>query len=283
MDKPRPLTSSGRPVDEASRSFERRVIVVALMVLAGGSWVLLWQQASADDMAEMHAGTGLAAAAFLAMWVVMMVATMFPAALPMIVVFHQIQSARRQRGQAFVATWIFVAAYLFVWAAIGVVAYLLALGTQALAPVVGLTDAMLARLGGALILAAGIYQLTPLKDMCLSKCRTPVGFIMTSWREGSAGAFRMGIAHGLYCLGCCWLLFVVLFPLGMMNILAIALITIFIIAEKTLPSGFPAVRIGAAALIVYGASVMVVPTLLPGPAVNGHDMLMPDGTLMKMP
>jgi predicted metal-binding integral membrane protein DUF2182 len=107
--------------------------------------------------------------------------------------------------------------------------------------------------GGAVFIAAGLYQLTLLKDLCLSKCRTPITFIMTSWRDGISGALRMGLLHGTYCLGCCWLLFVLLFPLGIMNIAAMAVITLLIFAEKTLPWGYRATRtIGA--LIVIGAA-----------------------------
>jgi predicted metal-binding membrane protein len=94
-----------------------------------------------------------------------------------------------------------------------------------------------ARIGGAVLVAAGLYQLSPLKDLCLSQCRTPVGFIMTSWRDGILGALRMGLRHGAYCLGCCWLLFAILFPLGMMNIAAMAAVTALVFAEKTLPWG----------------------------------------------
>ena len=120
-----------------------------------------------------------------------------------------------------------------------------------------------ARIGGAILIAAGLYQLTPLKDRCLAKCRTPLGFIMTSWREGIGGALHMGAEHGLWCLGCCWLLFVVLFPLGLMNVAAMALITLLILAEKSAPWGRPVVRAAAAALILYGAAVLIAPSLLP--------------------
>ena len=98
---------------------------------------------------------------------------------------------------------------------------------------------------------AGLYQLTPFKDVCLSKCRTPISFIMTSWRDGRLGALRMGLLHGAYCLGCCWLLFVVLFPLGIMNIAAMAVLTVLVFAEKTLPWAGWAVRAAAAVLVVY--------------------------------
>ena len=110
--------------------------------------------------------------------------------------------------------------------------------------------------------AAGLL-VTPFKDLCLSKCRTPISFIMTSWREGVAGALRMGVVHGAYCLGCCWLLFVILFPLGVMNVAAMAVITLVIFAEKTLPWGRPMARVTAAGLVTYGTVVLAAPQVLP--------------------
>jgi predicted metal-binding membrane protein len=115
------------------------------------------------------------------------------------------------------------------------------------------------------LIAAGIYQASPLKNVCLARCRTPMQFLMTSWREGYGSALRMGVQHGVYCLGCCWLLFVVLFPLGMMNVAALVLITVLIFAEKVLPLGRPVALMTGFALIVYGAVVVAVPVLLPSP------------------
>jgi predicted metal-binding membrane protein len=120
-----------------------------------------------------------------------------------------------------------------------------------------------ARLGGAVLVAAGLYQLSPLKRRCLSACRSPLQFLLGSWREGYRGAFRMGLEHGAYCLGCCWLLFVILFPLGVMNVAAMATLTLLIFAEKVLPIGRQIGRIAAMALIAYGVLVVVVPTVLP--------------------
>src|SRR5262249_20653389 len=104
---------------------------------------------------------------------------------------------------------------------------------------------------------------TPLKNVCLTACRSPMGFVMTSWEEGAGGALRMGLHHGLVCLGCCWLLFVILFPLGLMNVAAMAVITVLIFAEKAVPWGRRAAQIGAAVLIACGLAVIAVPSLLP--------------------
>jgi predicted metal-binding membrane protein len=265
-------------------SFQRNVILGLLLALAAAAWAtLVWQGAGADmDMGIDSPTMGLRVPLFLAIWVIMMVAMMFPAAAPMILTFHKVQAGKRQRGEAFVSTWIFVAAYLLVWGLSGVAAYFGALAAEAVAARAALSPATAARVGGTVLVAAGLYQFTPLKDLCLSKCRTPITFIMISWRDGAAGALRMGLLHGAYCLGCCWLLFVILFPLGIMNIAAMAVITLVIFAEKTLPWGRAAARAAAAVLIAYGLVVVAAPQFLPTfPA--GHDMGMPAGTQMDMP
>ena len=120
-----------------------------------------------------------------------------------------------------------------------------------------------ARIGGCILVLAGFYQLTPLKRVCLAKCRMPLEFVRASWRGGSFGAFRMGLEHGLACLGSSWLLFVLLFPLGLMNLAAMALLTALLLAEKCFPLGARVAQVAALALILYGVLVMVLPTLLP--------------------
>ena len=261
---------SHTPADPVS--VQRNLILGLLLALAAAAWALLVQQAAADTDAGMAMASptmGMRAPLFLVIWVVMMVAMMFPTAAPMILTFHKVQASKRQRGEAFVATWVFVAAYMVVWALSGAAAYSGALAAEAIAARVALSPITAARLGGIVLVAAGLYQLTPLKDLCLSKCRTPISFIMTSWRDGTAGALRMGLLHGGYCLGCCWLLFIVLFPLGIMNIAAMAAITLVIFAEKTLPWGRPVTRAIAAALVVYGLVVLAAPQLLPNFMAEG--------------
>lgn len=246
-------------------SLQRNLVLGLLLVLAAMAWALLaWQAGWAEMDARMASPTmGLRAPLFLAIWVAMMVAMMFPTAAPMILTFHRVQAGKRQRGDAFVSTWIFAAAYLLVWAVSGIAAYLGALGAEAVARRTALPPTGAARIGGMILIGAGLYQLTPLKDLCLSKCRTPIGFIVTEWRDGAAGAVRMGLLHGAYCLGCCWLLFVLLFPLGVMNIAAMAALTLLIFAEKSLPWGRAPARIAAGVLIAYGALVLADPQFLP--------------------
>ena len=119
------------------------------------------------------------------------------------------------------------------------------------------------RMGGALLVLAGLYQLSPLKKVCLTKCRSPLAFVTTAWREGQSGALRMGVQHGMYCLGCCWLLFVLLFPLGVMNVAAMGLVTLLIFAEKSVSKGVWIGRLAGVGLVVFGFAVVVTPHLLP--------------------
>ena len=265
-----------------SISVQRNLILGLLLVLAAAAWAaLVWQGVGGDmDMAMNSPTMGLRAPLFLTIWVVMMVAMMFPTAAPMILTFHKVQASKRQRGEAFVSTWIFVAAYILVWGLSGVAAYAGALAAEAIAARTAFSPATASRIGGAILIAAGFYQLTPLKDACLSKCRTPITFIMTSWRDGAVGALRMGLLHGTYCLGCCWLLFVILFPLGIMNIAAMAVITLVVFAEKTLPWGRVVARATAAALIAYGVVVIAAPHALPTFQVGGSEVM---PSVMQMP
>ena len=211
----------------------------------------------------------------------MMVAMMFPTAAPMILAFHRVQAVKYKLDVALVSTWVFVGAYLLVWAFAGIAAYAGVLAAETAAARAALTPAAEAQVGGAIIMIAGIYQLTPLKELCLSKCRTPIRFIMTSWRDGTAGAFRMGLLHGIYCLGCCWLLFVILFPLGM-NVGAMAAVTLIILAEKMLPWPRLMPHAAAAALVLYGALVIASSQLHPTFKKDGS-AAMPAEMQMKMP
>lgn len=248
-------------------TLQRNIILVLLIAAAAAAWTLLvWQRLGMDAgmPMDMYSPTmGMRASLFLAVWMIMMVAMMFPTAAPMILTFHQVQSGKRGRGETFVSTWAFVAGYMLVWGVMGVLAFAGAAGAETLAGRVGLSTATAARIGGALLMSAGAYQLSPLKDLCLAKCRTPIGFILTSWRDGQWGAVRMGLQHGFLCLGCCWLLFLALFPLGIMNVAAMAVVTLLIFAEKTFPAGERIAKVSGVALLLYGAVVLVFPQALP--------------------
>lgn len=242
----------------------RGLILGLLLALAAAAWGLLfWQAWTVDAEMAMRPTMGMQAPLFLAIWVAMMVAIMFPTAAPMVLTFAQVHARKRERGQPFVPTWVFATAYLVVWSALGIVAYAAALAAERLADRLPELTEQAGRIGGLVLVAAGLYQLTPLKRLCLAKCRSPLAFLMTSWRDGYGGAVRMGVTHALYCAGCCWLLFVILFPLGMLNVAALAAITALIFAEKALPLGLRARVAAAVALIVSGAAVLLMPDLLP--------------------
>jgi predicted metal-binding membrane protein len=251
-------------------SRERNFILATLLVLAAAAWaILIWQSTEVGADSEMMGGEhmgltmGMGAPLFIALWAAMMVAIMFPTAAPMILTFARVQKNRQERGQLYVPTWLFIGSYILLWFATGLVAYLVAAGGDEMAEdSIWLMDNA-ARIGGGVLILAGLYQLSPLKSTCLSKCRSPMSFILGSWRDGRVGAVVMGLEHGVYCLGCCWLLFVILFPLGMMNVAAMALITFVIFAEKSLAIGPNVGRLAAAALIVYGAVVIFLPDALP--------------------
>ena len=256
---------------------DRAVILGSLIALAAAAWgLLIWQSVVMDD--TMSLTMGLGAPLFIALWVAMMVAIMYPTAAPMIMAFARIHNDRRDRGRAFVPTWVFAGSYIALWSATGILAYGMAVGGDYLAHQSAWLSDNAPRLGGGLLIVAGLYQLTPLKDICLSRCRTPMSFLMNSWREGLSGAVRMGLEHGAYCLGCCWLLFLIIFPLGMMNIAVLALITILIFAEKVLPLGRHVAYAAGAALVAYGAVVVFVPAALPVTLSDSHMVQMSGDT-----
>lgn len=241
---------------------QRNVILASLLTLAALSWVVVLRQAGMTGSASPT--MGMTIPLFLLAWVAMMVAMMFPTAAPMIMMFATVSAEKKQRGQTFVPTWIFVVSYLLVWIAFGVLAYGVGVGVDALSRESMWVTNNASRVGGILLLAAGLYQLSPLKNLCLAKCRSPLSFILTSWRDGHAGALWMGLKHGAYCFGCCWLLFAILFPLGIMNIAAMVALTLLIFAEKSLPIGTLIGRLAGAALIGYGAAAIFVAHALPG-------------------
>jgi predicted metal-binding membrane protein len=239
---------------------QRNALLFLLMTLAAAAWaVLVWQHGDSMDMTMASSTTGLRATLFIAIWVVMMVAMMFPTAAPMILAFHRVQVGRRQSDDAFVSAWAFVAAYLLVWTLAGVAAYAVVAGIDIPAIHNAFGPTSVAQFSGAILIAAGIYQLTPLKEACLFECRTPIN--TTTWYREKAGAFRLGLLHGAYCVGCCWLLFAILFPLGM-SIGAMAVVMLIILAEKMLPRPTLVSYATGAVLVLYGALVITSPQLL---------------------
>lgn len=192
-----------------------------------------------------------------AMWAVMMVGMMMPSASPVLLLFAGMQRGRgAQRIPG--AVFLFGAGYVLVWTAFSALA---ALAQWAFHQAALLSPSMTlssARVGGAILIAAGVYQLTPLKGACLTHCRTPLGFLMGHWRDGGLGALRMGIGHGAYCLGCCWALMCVLFVVGVMNLVWVAALAIFVLVEKVGPAGAIVARAAGALMIAAGVVVWIV-------------------------
>ena len=258
-------------------SLAPRSLLVSLVVLTGAAWALsLYHTLSmsmpmgivvrggmtGEGMGAMAMG-GMSASGwslggaivFVAVWTVMMAAMMLPAAAPMIVIFASAQ-VRRARASA-VPTWIFVAGYILVWLAAGLLVYVLVqIGSEIVTGLTSADRAIWAPLAlGATLVAAGLYQFTPIKRVCLIHCRSPFAFVAQHWRDGRVGALRMGLRHGAYCLGCCWALFAVMVAAGVMSLAWMLLLTLVVFVEKVLPHGRRAAPMIGVALVVLGLVV----------------------------
>jgi predicted metal-binding membrane protein len=260
-----PRAASLAPAFAAVRS--RLAVVAVLLAVVGVSW---WS--TVDRMRGMDDGpwTGLGTFGwFLGAWVVMMAAMMFPAVAPTVALYSRM-TVQRSR----VAPLWFAVGYVVAWAAIGALAFAVARGGSQLAGDVLAWDRAGRWLAGATLLAAAAYELTPLKDVCLRKCRSPLGYLLGAWREGWTGALRMGVGHGAWCVGCCWALMASLFALGVMSIAWMVFVAALITAEKLLPWR-RTVTYGAAALLAaLGILLLVVPDVIPGLTITGHDAAM---------
>jgi predicted metal-binding membrane protein len=248
-------------------------IAVALLALTAGAWVYLLRGGPDHDHALAGTPTmGMGVPLFLAVWVAMMIASMFPAVSPMVLIYARVSANRRGNGRTWTPTSLFVSGYLLLWTAFGVGAYAAAWVGEALAGGIDAVHDNAPRIGAALIVVAGGYQFSGLKERCLTECRSPLAFLAEHWRPGRLGAVTMGLRHGLHCAGCCWALMAVLFPLGMTNIAALAGVTALTYAEKVLP-GARSVRFAAGVgLIAFGLCAFVDPGLLPGAHQLGHHM-----------
>ena len=206
---------------------------------------------SSMSMAGMSMGFGpVSLVLMFLMWAVMMVAMMVPSAAPMILAFASINRRRRERGSPYVPTAVFLSGYLLVWAGFSVAATVAQVAL--IFAILGSPNMGSSIIGGVLLLAAGAFQLSPLKSVCLRHCRTPMGFITNDWREGRRGALLMGLHHGGYCLGCCWALMGLLFLLGVMNLLWIAALAAFVLVEKVVPAGVWVGRAAGGGLLAWG-------------------------------
>jgi predicted metal-binding membrane protein len=254
---------------------QRRATVLtcaALLALSGVAWRRTVERSSdMDGMVDGIAGVGasmafdMTAAVFLGMWTLMMVAMMFPTIAP-IVLLHRMVVRRRGHGAA--PTAVFVAGYLCVWAAIGVVPLFALVGFRHVAE----TATWVPRVGGVVLVIAGAYQFTRWKQTCLNACRSPLTFLAThDFGHGLLGTWRAGVSHGAYCLGCCWALMSVLFVVGLMNLAWMAAIAVVFLAEKNWRHGAALTKYVGVAVLALGLAVLVHPDLLASVSSSGGE------------
>jgi predicted metal-binding membrane protein len=255
-----------RPVYSAARS--RLGLVALLFALAALAWwFTVDRMRGMDDGPGTHLG-GLGW--FLGIWLVMMAAMMFPSVAPTIALYSTMTKKRSP-----VAPLVFAAGYLFTWTAAGLAAF----GMSELGRRLFGNELAWDRAGrwvaGAILVVAAAYELTPLKTVCLRHCRSPLGFLLGSWRDGLPGALQMGAKHGAWCVGCCWALMAALFALGVMSIAWMAFVAALIAAEKTLPWGRLVTYGTAAILLALGVLIVTAPNAIPGLTVPGDMSHMP--------
>jgi predicted metal-binding membrane protein len=242
---------------------DRAVILAALALLTALAWTYLFYDAHrmTAGLCEMcmplaHAWSARELALVFVMWTIMMIGMMTPSVAPAVLLFASLNRQRRAAARPFVPTIAFLAGYLLVWTLFSLAITLLQAWLHRAAL---LSPAMVSRsplLGGALLIAAGLFQWLPIKNLCLRHCRSPMDLFLTHWREGAIGAIRMGFDHGRHCLTCCWLLMVLLFVAGVMNLAWIAAITLFVLLEKLIPTPWIS-RLSGAALCAGGTWLIV--------------------------
>ena len=246
--------------DQGSRrglTRDRLIVVSALLIVVGLAWAYLWSGAGMSMMMPAVWTPGYAVLMFF-MWWIMMVAMMLPSATPMILVFARANHQQLKTVRACVATSIFVLGYLAIWAAFSLIATLAQWVLERkglLTPSLVSTSVLLS---AGILIAAGFYQLTPLKRACLRHCRSPLAFLSTHWRQGARGALHMGFVHGGFCVGCCWFLMGLLFFGGVMNLYWIAGLALYVMFEKTVPAGHWLGYATGVVLLVWGAGMLAL-------------------------
>lgn len=247
---------------------DRVIVLAGLAALVLAAWLYIVRLAREMAEMELHAAMGMVMSPMqrwggvdllllFAMWAAMMIAMMTPSASPMILMFAAINRRRAEAGGPVVRTGVFALGYLVMWTAYSGVAALAQWMLHGLALMSPMMVSTSPYLGGGLLVAAGAFQWTPLKQACLVGCRSPVGFIMTEWRAGGRGAFIMGLRHGLYCVGCCGVLMALLLVAGVMNLLWVAILAVFVLVEKVVPGGERLGRVTGAVLVAAGLAMML--------------------------
>ena len=251
------------PAFAAARA--RLVLVGLLFVLAALAW---WW--TAGQMEDMDGGpwTELGTLGwFVGVWIVMMAAMMFPSVAPTVALYSKLTRTRSPAQPL-----VFTSGYLLVWSAVGMLAFAVAAGGGRLVGDVLAWDRAGRWVAGVTLLVAAVYELTPLKDVCLGHCRSPLGFLLGAWRDGWRGALQMGSRHGAWCVGCCWALMASLFALGVMSLGWMAFIAGVIAVEKLLPWRRAATWGTAAVLCALGVLLLVAPDAIPGLTIPGGSM-----------
>jgi predicted metal-binding membrane protein len=233
-----------------------------LLVAALATWIVV-----VERMRGMDAGPGTDLGGlgwYLGIWVTMMAAMMLPSVAPMVLLFDKVSTERARRDVPYVPTWVFTLAYFAVWTGYGLLAYGVYRGVRALDPGVLAWDRGGPYVVGALLVLAGLYELTPLKSVCLRHCRSPLHFVVAGWRNGVTGAVRMGAEHGAYCVGCCWGLMVILFALGVMSLVWMGVVAGLIFVQKVAPHGDRLSRPFAVAFVAVGIWIASASSTVPG-------------------
>jgi predicted metal-binding membrane protein len=274
------MTVTNMTILEAVLRRDRAVVVAILVGVITLAWIYILlgagigmglgsEMPNMPDMMMPVAWTLGYAGLMFVMWWVMMAAMMLPSAAPVLLLFAQVNRNKKTGDRPYVPTGIFAGGYLVAWGGFSA----LAVGLQWELERLGWLSPMMATtsywLSSTILLAAGVWQLTPMKAICLQHCRTPIGFLVQSWRPGRLGAFRMGLEHGSYCLGCCWFLMGLLFFGGIMNLFWIIGLAVFILLEKIVPMGFWIGRIIGFGVAAWGA-VMLITTALTVAAPNDY-------------
>jgi predicted metal-binding membrane protein len=244
---------------------DRLIVLAGLFGLAALAWGYMLHEAHAMTLSgvcccagmkmsgpDVNAWSPATLLPLFLMWSEMMVAMMLPSAAPMLLTFALVNRKRREREQPFVPTGVFLLGYLVVWTGFSALA---AVAQWALHATALLSPMMVSRspiLGGTLLIAAGVFQWTPLKNACLAHCRSPLSFLMTDWREGFGGALLMGLKHGMYCTGCCWFLMALLFVAGVMNMWWVAILAGFVLLEKVTPPKWRVGKVAGGVLALWG-------------------------------
>jgi predicted metal-binding membrane protein len=258
-------------ISPASRR-EQLVLLSGLLTVTAGAWLV-----AINRMGEMEATPGMALGSlgfYVTVWVAMMAAMMFPSVAPTVLAYDRLRVGRRPggTGASADATALFVAGYLAVWTGAGLAAYAVVEAVRALDPAFLAYDEAGQYVTGGMIVVAAVYQVTPLKRACLETCRRPATFLADRWRDGRPGALELGMRHGAWCLGCCWALMAALFAVGVMSVGWMAVIALFIAAERLLPWPAAARRAVAVALIALGLGVALLPAQVPGFSGPGDAM-----------